>query len=193
MGQSKVSQQRLEAQAKRAEALTLRRAGASYDKIAAALGISTKNAYKHVMKGLAALKKMNDELAEQVRQLELQRLDEMQTALYAAALSPVPQTALDREGKPVIVDSGRDQQLRVIDRVIKIMERRDALMGVNAPTKVEQSGPNGEPIKTETHDRQPFDISKLSLEELKQYRVIVEKAKNGGSSGGAPPAPPPVP
>ena len=75
-----------------------------------------------------ALKKTLKEPSENIRAIEDMRLDEMLLALYPNAL----------KGDPIAVD-----------RVLAIMARRAALYGLNAPTKVEQSGPNGAPMQTE--------------------------------------------
>lgn len=96
------------------KALTLRKAGASYQAIADALGYATSmGAWKAVK---SALKKTLQEPADELRQLELARLDDM-----AKAIAPH-------------VAAGN---LTAIDRNLKIMERRARLIGLDAPAKTD--------------------------------------------------------
>ena len=66
----------------------------------------------------SALKKLTKEMkgaAEEIRCLELSRLDEMQTAIWQDCM---------------------DGKLTAIDRVLKIMERRSKLVGLDAPERL---------------------------------------------------------
>tara|TARA_B100000519_G_scaffold132739_1_gene114692 strand:+ start:2881 stop:3372 length:492 start_codon:yes stop_codon:yes gene_type:complete len=66
----------------------------------------------------SALKKLTKEMkgaAEEIRCLELSRLDEMQTAIWQDCM---------------------DGKLTAIDRVLKIMERRSRLVGLDAPERL---------------------------------------------------------
>ena len=65
------------------------------------------------------------ELAEHVRTLELQRLDELMVQPYQAACRG---------------------DLRAVDAVLKIMDRRAQLLGLDAPRKQEHSGSDGGPL-----------------------------------------------
>jgi hypothetical protein len=102
------------------KALDLRAAGGSYDSIGKALGLSKTRAYQLVQEGLDELNEKVRETAESVRSLELRRLDAMFLALY-------PQRA----------------QVRATDSLLRIMERRAKLLGLDAPTKVAQTNPDG--------------------------------------------------
>jgi hypothetical protein len=97
---------------KQVKALTLRKAGASYVTIADALGYSSgSGAFKAVAAGL---KKTLQEPADDLRRLELARLDDMLKAIAHH------------------VASGN---LTAIDRALKIQERRARLLGLDAPVK----------------------------------------------------------
>lgn len=113
------------AAARRVKALDLRKAGASYRQIGAQLGVSEAQAFNDVKAALDALNKLEIAAAEDVRRLELERLDTLTLALWPNAKS-------GKEG--------------AIDRILKLMERRAKLLGLDAPTKQELSGPDGEPL-----------------------------------------------
>ena len=97
---------------KQAKALALRKAGVSYVGIAEALGYASgSGAFKAVSSGL---KKTLQEPADELRTLELARLDDM-----LKAIAPH-------------VSAGN---LTAIDRALKIQERRAKLLGLDAPVK----------------------------------------------------------
>lgn len=98
------------------DALELRTRGFTYDRIAESLGISRAGAAECVRRALAALKVETEEKAEEVRDLELKRLDRMLEIAQAAA------------------DQG---ELGAIDRILRIQERRSKYLGLDAPAKSE--------------------------------------------------------
>lgn len=113
MSESKTSKRRLEAAAKQRQALSLRQAGVTYADIADRLGYAASSgAYKAVM---AALDKTLQEPADELRRVELARLDRLQSSVWLAA-------------------TGGD--MTALDRILKIMERRARLMGLDAPVKI---------------------------------------------------------
>lgn len=61
---------------------------------------------------------------------------------------------------------------RVADRLIRISERVAKLHRLDAPQRIEASGPNGGPIETEATP----DYSKLTLDELLQLEGLQRKA-----------------
>ena len=109
-----------------AKALDLKRTGASYPAIGKALGISKQAAWKLVQKQFAELREQTEESAEDVRDLMLIRLDGMLWALRAKV----------RRGDP-----------RAIDTALRIEERRARLLGTDAPSRSEVSGPDGGAIE----------------------------------------------
>lgn len=93
---------------RRSQALQMRLAGASWDMIADRLEYAGKAAAcKDVTRALAAARAEVTESAEQLRQMEVLRLDRLQAGLWTAACS----------GDTRAVDTA----LRVIDRRIKLM------------------------------------------------------------------------
>ena len=94
------------------QAVSLRIAGATFAQIGERLGVSTQAAHKMVVKHLEETRRLTAESAEQLRDMELKRLDAMQAALWPDAMR------------------GDEQK---VDRVIRIMGRRAALLGLDAP------------------------------------------------------------
>ena len=126
---------RIEHAHKALEALQLRKAGYSYDKIAKALGFSDRSgAYYCVKDAIAAI---TAEAAEEVRSLELERLDELMLSHWDAAQTDP----------------------KVGEFVLKVMARRAKYLGLDietaAPAQPQQAAPvinviypGGEPEKT---------------------------------------------
>jgi len=108
---------------KAAQALALRKTGATYEQIAAHLGYSNRqSANRAVLRLLAAHEAEN---VADLRTLENMRLDDLLFAVYKAAKSG---------------------DLGAIDRALRIMERRAKLLGLDAPVKQEISGTDGAPL-----------------------------------------------
>lgn len=120
------------------EALKLRLRGLSFRDIAARLDVSVATAYEAVNRALAA---QREEPAEQVRALEVERLD----AMYAKVMQVLEREHVTvsqgrvvyADGEPVPDDA---PVLAAVDRLLKIQARRAALLGLDMPTKVESSG-----------------------------------------------------
>ncbi len=113
MGASKASANRIAAAERQARALELRKAGLGYAAIARQLGYAgPSGAYKAIMTAPQALTR---EPAEELRTLELARLDDLLAGLWADA---------------------RQGHVLKIDRVLKIMARRAALPGLDVPQRV---------------------------------------------------------
>ena len=110
-GESKTSKRRLKARERWLEALELRKAGWTFERIADELGYAgPSGAYQAVMK---ALKAAFSEPVAEMRKLESARLDEMQEKIS------------------VNVGPGKDDGLPVVDRVLRIMDRRAKLLGLD--------------------------------------------------------------
>jgi hypothetical protein len=103
-----------------AKALSLRKAGASYDQIARQLGYAdASGAYLAVQKALLAT---IQEPADELRQMEIERLDMICLAIVAEV---------------------KKGHLGAIDRWLKVSERRAKLLGLDAPQKVAATTPDG--------------------------------------------------
>ncbi len=100
--------------AKERQALELRRAGVTYDLIAERVGYSERGAARKAV--VRALRRTLEGPAEDVRELEADRLDRLQSGLWAQAMKG---------------------NLGAVDRVLRLMERRARLLGLDQPTQVQ--------------------------------------------------------
>jgi hypothetical protein len=109
--------QQLQALEKQLQALKLRMAGVSYEDIARTVGYKGPSGAYQAVK--SAMKKTLREPADELRTLELGRLDEALRAIW-------PQV--------------KKGNLLAIDRYLKIAERRAKLAGMDAKTEVNLTG-----------------------------------------------------
>jgi hypothetical protein len=119
----RATKQALAALDREVAALELRRAGWTYDVIARRLGYSNRSGAWHAVR--AGLTATLVEPADALRTLELERLD----ALHAA-----------------IWDKAIQGDLASTDRVLNIMKRRSALLGLDAAKRLEPTGSAGGPL-----------------------------------------------
>jgi predicted transcriptional regulator len=120
------------------KAVELRRRHLTYDQIAKEMGYASKSsAYAAVRRGLAdSVMESNDE----VRQQEVDRLDELARRALRVIMTPhykVSGREIVRDPKsrePLIDDQ---PVLNAINSLLKIMERRAELLGLNAVRRVE--------------------------------------------------------
>jgi hypothetical protein len=107
-GETRTGKKQVEQAERRRHALALRAAGVGYEDIAKQVGLSGPGpAYKIVQ---AALKATYREPADEVRKLELERLDRLTLALWQRA---------------------KGGESEAIDRVLKLMDRRAKLLGLD--------------------------------------------------------------
>lgn len=116
--ESMASRRRIVARERRAEALKLRKAGATYAQIAEAVGYaSAQVAHESVMVALRDLVPKED--VEAVREMELGRLDSLWQLHWKDA------AAGNREAT---------------DKLLKIMDRRARLLGLDKPQQHQHEG-----------------------------------------------------
>lgn len=158
-GEPKTGERAISAAERQVEALKLRKAGLDFRRIAQQLGWAGPGpAHKAVTK---ALRDIVREPAEELRTLEVERLDAMLLGIWSKA-------------------SGGDTW--AIDRALKIMERRAGLLGLDAPRKIEQTGKDGGAVRHEIEHR-VYDHGNLSLREqfdLDQLLAKVQAEKTDG-------------
>lgn len=121
-----------------AQAAELRAKGWTYRRIAEHLGVDVKTAHEAVQR---ALRETVEEPAADVRALEVERLD----AMYAKVMEVVERAHVTvSQGRVVYADGEAVPDdapvLAAVDRLLKIQARRAALLGLDMPAKVEQSG-----------------------------------------------------
>ena len=120
----------IETAERRAFVLKLRKGGATYARIAQAaidkFGLEhlpekwdCRFAYKDVARELEKISRLRNGLSEDVLQLELERLDEMQLALWPRVMQG---------------------DIQAIQTTLRIMERRARLQGLDKPQRLEHTG-----------------------------------------------------
>jgi len=117
---AKSSVRRIRSTEKTLKALELRKRGLNYTQIGKKLGCSRSTACRYVLSELENLADKCREEAVHVRDLELQRLDDLYLIAYRAII--------------------RGNDLTGIDRCLRIMERRAKLLGLDPPAKVDVQG-----------------------------------------------------
>ena len=130
-------------------AVELRKLGFTYQKIADQLGVSVSAAHKMVMTALKELNEKTVEGAEELRRLELERLDEW--------LLRIAQE----------IKNGN--VLGAIDRGVRIMDRRAKLLGLDAPQRAEFAGPDGGPVEVE--------VARQRIESMLERRARAREAE----------------
>ena len=120
MAESKTSIRRLAAIAKQQQALELRKAGVSYVAIADTLGYSGPSGAFNAIQ--SALKRTLQEPADDLRTIEVARLDAMLLAIWPGV---------------------KQGNYGAIDRAIRIMERRARLLGLDAPARADLTTDGG--------------------------------------------------
>lgn len=143
----KASKRSIVSRAQIQKAIDLRSTGASYDGIGRGMGISKTRAYQLVMAGMVDLDEELKDSADRLRTLELLRLDALQYAHWPNAHIP-----------------------RHVDVILKVMERRAKLLGLDAPTKVVETTVNGDALPP------ALDLSRLTDAELSELNRLYEKA-----------------
>lgn len=114
------------AKSREREALELRKAGATYQQIADKIGLTVEGSRLAVKRSLASLTAIAGEAAEEVRSIELERLDVMLLGIW---------------------DKARRGDVQAIDRVLRIQERRARFLSLDMPDKVQLSGDPDNPVR----------------------------------------------
>ncbi|MER6249366.1 hypothetical protein [Streptomyces griseorubiginosus] len=133
---------------RRTKLLALRRQGVRYDdERILELGYSSPATARSDLK--RALEQHRDEEAAEVsiyRQQENERLDALLEAAWPRATTPSP--VFDKEGE--VIDHVLD--MRAVDTVLRLMDRRAKLNGLDMPVKTELTGADGGPLSVSTAD-----------------------------------------
>ena len=140
-GEHMASERQIKALERQRQALELRKAGVDYRAIAERLGYRSVASAHEAVK--TALRRTLQEPADELREMELSRLDQMLLGLWPKATKG---------------------DTWAVDRVLKIMERRASLLGLDARAKRELTGKDGAPLAHRLIGDGP-DFSKLSMEE----------------------------
>lgn len=139
------SAQRAQGAKQREMVLDLRRSGLSYSRIGEKLGITKQAAHRYVEKAMEETRAQIAASADVLRAEEVARLDAMLQGLWAKA---------------------KRGDAAAVDRVLRIGERRQKLLGLEAPVRIETTGRDGKPI--EVSSSVTIDPSRLSLQTLRE-------------------------
>ncbi|WP_228994404.1 hypothetical protein [Streptomyces sp. DH8] len=141
-----------ETAARRAKLLALRRQGIRYDDPRIMnLGYANPGAARKDL--TRALQHHHDEEAAEAkvyRQQENERLDALLEAVWDKATTPSP--VFNKEGEEV----AKEIDLKAVDTVLKLIDRRAKLNGLDMPAAFEVSGPGGGAVR----------LDHVSLDEL---------------------------
>ncbi len=113
-GESKTSPRRIEAYERQRKAVAMRLAGVPFDRIAKELGYKDRGGAYHAV--MVALKKTLQEPSDELRTLEVTRLDRMLQGLWEK------------------IKTGDEA---AIDRGLRISKRRSELLGLDMPAKLD--------------------------------------------------------
>ena len=98
---------------RKVQAIELRKAGATYQAIGDQIGVSRQAVHKMIQATLREWNETTHDEAEEMRAIELERLDAMQVGLWSAATRG---------------------DTKAVDGVLKIMDRRARYLGLDLPT-----------------------------------------------------------
>lgn len=127
--------------------------------IAKHLGVAERTVIGYRQEAIEALRQETLTEAEPILALEISKLDRAEQTVWAILDNP--------KSKP-------GAKLAAADRLIKLSERRCKLRGVEAPARLEHSGPGGGPIQ----QQHAVDLTKLSDSDLSQLERIARFASN---------------
>ena len=131
---------------RRTQYVNLRKAGYTHEHIAAQFGVTRQAVCQGIQKALQA---QQAESVGDLRALENERLDDLLRAIYQTAVQG---------------DHG------AIDRILRIMERRAKLWGLDAPVRQELSGPEGGPVAFE-------EVSLSDDERAERIAALFDRAR----------------
>jgi len=140
---NKTSAARARTLERQVKALELRRMGKGYAEIARALGIGKSQAHRLVQAGLQEAREQITANADELRAEELSRIDGMLSGIWPDA---------------------RKGHLGAVDRVLKLMERRARLLGLDAPARFAHGGdPDGPPLQAKhEHTLADADLERIA-------------------------------
>lgn len=151
----------LRADVRKKEALELRREGKSYPEIAKELGCVTSAAHKMVQRALEKWTEECKEEAEQTKAIELQRLDELVERYHTQA---------------------KLGDIKAGEFVLKLMERRAKLLGLDAAVKVEGSLGIYQQLSDMSDAELEAQAARVGLTVVKEVQAIEEQINGADAS-----------
>lgn len=138
---------------RRARAVELRKTGKTFEQIGAELGVTKQAAHGLVKAELADLMAKRTEGAEEIIALEIQRLDAMLEAIWPRIMGEALLAKIRDDNAELgekiaaleekLPDIGVRQDGAILN-ALRIMARRSALLGLDAPKKVAPTNPDGD-------------------------------------------------
>ena len=156
------------------EALSLKRAGKSYEAIARKMGVSKSTAWQWVNDGWEALCRENDEERRILRAIEEEKLDRIEKV--AMNLAMAKNLCVEKMvGKQVVCEEAAMLKLAAIDRVLKVSKRRAELRGLNAPKEIK--------LDTSKQSIVPMEVLVERMKELEaqEARERSNRRNDGGT------------
>jgi len=151
MATGKNTREALTRSQRRVQAWTLRMSGLTFAEIGSDMGITAQASYKLVKKEIDAYRIQHIEEIENARTLEAERLDALTAGLWKKAVS-------GHHG--------------AINCMLKIMERRAKMLGLDGPIKIAPTAPAGD---------KPYDGTATTAELLSRLdRIIATEGKETG-------------
>jgi hypothetical protein len=147
-----------------ARAFELRKMGLSYRRIASALDISESTAHAGVQR---VLQKIGRQLAENngdVLRMELERLDQLMSQIWPLTRERKLEIR-DADGNPSEITLPPD--LDAVDKVVKLMDRRAKLLGMDSITIQTGGGGSGGPMLGHTEKAGEVSPKEEAMELLK--------------------------
>ena len=162
--------------ARRARVLELRKAGASYREIAEQTHVSLRTAWRDVKTELGRLAEETRETTSSLRALEMQRLDRLQLSHWSKAVG-----FTDKDGKQHPPD------IKAADVVLRIMDRRARLLGLDAPQQVEMAAIIGDMTSEDLRTRVREKLLRLAdgLPVIELQPVVPQLGEPGGNGHGS--------
>ncbi len=143
--------------------LELRKKGLTFRAIAADEGVSPNAVFEAVH---GALKAIREEPAAELRQLELERLDALLRSVWDQAVGELGEKDGDT---PEMLEARVSRHLDSLEAARKLLADRRKILGLDAPTKVEQ-----------THELTTIELPELkALLNSMGYDIVPLKEPNG--------------
>lgn len=171
----------------------LRLQGFSWPEIGEKMGMKPAHAHEQHRRALAAIIR---EPAMEVREMEIRRLDAMLRDLYndyhkffpvVNSGQVVRDVVEDENGDPIPKEDGSGRfktykledigpRMQILDRMLKIQDRRAKLLGLDAPVRRTLEGADGGPVKFDHNS-----LRGLNEAELTAFIALMEKATGSDS------------
>jgi hypothetical protein len=143
------------------QALELRRAGKSFTEIAQALGLGRSYTHRLVQSAMREAVAQIAQAGDELRAMEVDRLDALMVTVWPMA---------------------RRGNLGAVDRVLRIMERRARLLGLDAPEVLQVDNPGGNHAAMQI----AAAIDQMTIEQLRALATI--PLRTAGAPAAAAPA-----